>query len=139
MQRLTAMFSDWTRDEIVLILGPVLLSAVLVVLYAAGLRPVAWPALLLVVVLVNLAGDIAYAARTERRVKHGSVPLRNDVVGSRAIAGESFNAAGGSYRGAVVLAGARWRAVSDRPVEAGNPLRVTGRRGLVLEVAPDAS
>lgn len=128
---------DWTWDQVILILGPVLLSVLLVALYAAGVRPVSWPALLVVVVLINFAGDIAFAIRSERKVKRGSVDLRNEVVGSRAIAEEAFTSDGRLYRGTVMLTGERWQAVSEWRVCAGDPLSVVGRHGLVLDVVPE--
>lgn len=131
------MPGGWTWDRIILILGPVLVSGLLIALYAGGLLPLGWPALLIVVVLINLAGDIAFAVTSERSVRRGRASLCNEIVGSRAFAERGFAPAGGVYRGMVGLAGERWQAVSDRRLEAGEALRVTGRRGLVLDVVPD--
>jgi len=128
---------QWLRDQLILVLGPIVLSLVLVGLYATGLLPVTWPELLLLVVTINLAGDVALAVLNERSLKHGRVRLRNDIVGQRALADEAFGGAGGMRQGMVSIAGERWRAVCDSDVAAGEPLRVTGRRGLVLEVAAD--
>lgn len=130
-------FRDWTWDQLLLILGPVLVSVLLVVLYAGGVAPLSWPALLVVVVLINLAGDVAYAVRNERSVKHGRAGLRNDMIGNRVTADGDFYRDGHSYRGMVLFSGERWRAVSDQRIVAGEPLNVTGRRGLVLDVVSD--
>jgi len=137
MTRARTIFGDWSRDQLVLILGPVVLSILLVVLYAGGILRIGWPALLGLVALINLAGDVAFAVKNERSLKRGSANLCNDVVGSRAVAEDSFTRAGQRYEGTVILAGERWRAVSDRQVAAGERLGVTGRRGLVLDVVPD--
>lgn len=139
MNRPRALFGNWTRDQILLILGPVLLSFLLVGLYVGGLLSMSWPALLLVVALINLAGDVAFAVKSERQVRGGRVSLRNDIVGSRVVAEDDFTGGGETFAGRVRLAGERWRSVSDHPVAAGDALRVTGRRGLVLHVARDSS
>lgn len=131
------MFRSWTWGQIVLTLGPVLLSVLLVALYATGERPVGWPALVFVVVFINRAGDSVFALWSGRAMKRGRARLCNDLVGSSATTGESFAGAGRSYRRTVMLAGERWRAASDRRGRAGEPLKVTGRRGLVLDVVPD--
>lgn len=137
MNRFRLIPGDRTCGQILLIVGPVVLSGLLITLYAVGVLPLDWPALLIVVVLINLAGDIAYAVKNERSVRHGRASLCNEIVGSRAIAENGFARDGGSCRGMVVLAGERWQAVSDRRIHAGEPLRVTGRRGLVLDVVPE--
>lgn len=137
MKRLLLPLGDWTWDQYLLILGPIALSILLVALYAGGLLAVGWPTLLVIVALINLAGDIVYAVRNERRVKRGDANLRNDMIGRRAVAEQAFTDAGRSYQGMVTLAGERWRAVSDRRVDAGESLSVTGRRGLVLDVSPE--
>lgn len=139
MNRPGSLFGKWTRDQVLLILGPVLLSVLLVGLNAGGVLSVDWPVLLFVVVLINLAGDVAFAVKSERQVRGGRVSLRNDIVGSRAVAEDDFTGVGRTYEGRVRLAGERWRSVSDHPVAAGDALRVTGRRGLVLHVARDSS
>lgn len=129
---------QWTRDQFVLVLAPIVVSLALAGLYASGLLPVTWPLLLVLVISINLAGDVALAVQNERNLKHGRVRLRNDVVGRPAKADEAFAGAGSTRRGMVSLGGERWRAVCDSDVAAGEPLRVTGRRGLVLEVTADA-
>lgn len=139
MKRSGSLFGNWTRDQVVLILGPILLSLLLVGLYAGGLRPVGWPTLLFVVVLINLAGDVAFAVKSERQVRSGRVSLRNDMVGRRTVAEDDFAGVGGAFEGRVRVAGERWRSVSDHPVAAGDTLRVTGRRGLVLHVVRDST
>lgn len=135
MRRFKLPSSHWTWDQVVLILGPVLLSAVLLVLYAAGLLPVEWPGLLIIVLLVNLAGDLAYALKNERGVKQGRVPLCNDIVGSRATVVADFLRDGAAFTGVVAIGGERWRAVSTHALDEGDPVEVVGRRrGLVLDV-----
>jgi len=42
-----------------------------------------------------------------------------------------------SPEGLVFVKGALWKASAEKPIEAGAPVRVVGRRGLELEVAPD--
>lgn len=128
---------SWTWEQILLILGPVAASIVLIALYAAGNLPLGWPALLILVVGLNLAGDVVFAIRNERKLARGGEALCNDLVGSRAVAEEAFTPSGRRYTGAVTLAGERWYAASDRPVYPEDPLTVTGRRGLVLDVDRD--
>jgi len=123
----------------VLLLGPVVVSVILVALYVAGLLDVDWPVLLIGIVLLNVAGDLAYALRDERRVKQGGAGLRNAITGREAVATQAFTACGGSYQGRVRLAGELWRARSARPLRVGTPVTVTGRRGLVLDVEPVAA
>lgn len=135
--RLPPFPGSWTWEQILLILGPIAASIVLVALYAAGVLPLSWPALLILVVGLNLAGDVLFAIRNERKLAQGGEALCNDVVGSRAVAEEAFTRAGHRYRGTVTLAGERWRAASDRQIYPGDPLTVTGRRGLVLDVDRD--
>jgi len=125
----------WTWDGILLILGPILASLMLVSLYMAGSLPVSWPALLVVIVLINLAGDVVFAVRNERSLARGGANLRNDMVGCRVTAEDRFTPAGGSYRGIVFLSGERWQAACGHRAETGERLAVTGRRGLVLDVA----
>lgn len=137
MNRFARLPRDWSRDRILLIIGPVVLSGLLIAMYAAGVLPLGWPALLMVLVVINLAGDIAYAVKNERSVRHSRASLCNEIVGSRAIAENGFARDGGFCRGMVVLAGERWQAVSNRRIHAGEPLRVKGRRGLVLDVVPE--
>lgn len=136
MKRLKLPLSEWSWDGIVLILGPVLVSVVLVALFTAGLLPFDWPGLLVLVALVNVAGDFVYALKNERSVKLGRVPLRNDVVGRQATVEASF-AGRSPCHGTVILAGERWRAVCNSRVDAGARVRIVGRRGLVLDVEPD--
>jgi len=135
MTRFKPLFTDWTWDQALLILGPVAVSVTLAVLYAAGHLPVDWPALLVMILLVNLAGDIAFALKSERSVRNRCVTLCNDIVGRRGITDDAFLESGRCYEGTVVLAGERWRARSDRSVAARTPVTVVGRRGLVVEVA----
>lgn len=136
MRRRKFPFSDWAGDQVVLILGPVLVSVVLFVLYAVGLLSIGWPALLGVVLLVNLAGDVAYALKNEYSVKHRRVPLCNDLLGRRGAAESEFAVHGGGYKGTVLVSGERWQAASDTRIRAGAGVQVTDRRGLVLVVAP---
>jgi membrane protein implicated in regulation of membrane protease activity len=130
-----SIFADWSRDQFVLILGPVLVSVVLVALYLGGFLPVPWPALLLVVILVNLAGDVAYAMTSERGVMQGRAGLCNDVVGQQVVVETGFSRGGASCQGTVLLGAERWRAVCDRPAASGDTLSVTARRGLTLFVS----
>lgn len=129
-------FSDWSWDQIVLIAGPVLVSLLLAALYLFDLLPIDWPALLVVIALINVAGDVLFALKSEYSVKRGRVRLCNDLVGSDAVAEGEFSGDDRPCQGTVVLAGERWRAVSDRPVHAGAAVTVTGRHGLVLNVIP---
>jgi membrane protein implicated in regulation of membrane protease activity len=119
----------------VLILGPVAVSLALVVLSLAGLLPLEWPAVLLLVVLVNLAGDVAYAIGHERDLKRGRVALHNDIVGRSGVVEAGFEGRRPDS-GWVRIDGARWRAAADAAVSPGNAVVVTGRNGLVLRVAP---
>lgn len=129
------MFADWNRDQLVLILGPILVSALLAALYVLGFLPVPWPALLMAVILINLAGDIAFAMRSERGVRQGRSGLCNEVVGSRVIVETDFSRGNPSCQGTVLLGGERWRAVCHRPAAAGDSLTVRKRRGLTLVVS----
>lgn len=129
------MFTTWTRDQLVLILGPVLVSALLVALYLGGFLPVPWPALLMAVIVINLAGDVAYAMTSERGVRQGRSGLCNDVVGKQVVVETDFSRGDASCQGTVLLGAERWRAVADRPAAAGDALRVTERRGLTLHVS----
>lgn len=134
MIRRLSIFSDWSRDQIVLILAPALASLLLVALYFGGMLAMPWPALLMLVLLINLAGDVVYAIRSERRVREGRTRLCNDPVGQRVVAEADFACGGSTCRGTVLLAGERWRAVCGRRVAGGETLAVTGRRGLTLVV-----
>lgn len=120
----------------VLVLGPMVVSVVLAAFYLSGMLPFEWPGLLLAIAVINLAGDLAYALRDERDVKQGKADLRNRIVGRRAVAEQSFAGKEGSYSGRVTLAGESWAARSVHPVDAGTPVEVSGRHGLVLEVTP---
>jgi len=96
-------FRGLSREQIVLLLGPVAVSVVLAGLYVFGMLPIDWPGLLLAIVLVNLAGDLAYALRDERNVRRGRVSVRNAIVGCRAVAEHSFTRDGRLYRGRVLV------------------------------------
>lgn len=135
MTRPPSKFTDWTRDQLVLILGPVLVSVLLLALYVGGFLPVPWPALLMAVIVINLAGDVAYAMTSERGVRQGRSGLCNDVVGKRVVAESGFSRGDTSCHGTVLLGAERWRAVCARPAAAGDSLRVTERRGLTLLVS----
>lgn len=135
MKRLSRPPRGGFRDQLVLILGPWILSLVLVALYAGGLLTIGWPALLIAVVLVNLAGDVLLALRGERDIRNDSLRLCNDLRGRRVTARAAFQRQGARYRGVVMLAGERWWADSAQAVAAAESLTVTGRHGLVLEVA----
>lgn len=137
MTRFKPPFRNWTWDQVLLILGPVAVSIILVALYAAGHLPIDWPALLIMVLLVNLAGDVAFALKSERSVKHRRVTLCNEMIGRRGVTDGAFLEYGRCYEGIVMLAGERWRARSDRAVAARAPVYVVGRRGLVVEVASE--
>lgn len=130
------VFQDWSRAQVVLLLGPLVVSVVLAVFYVSGMLPFEWPGLLLAIAVVNLAGDLAYALRDEHNVRQGKIELRNAIVGQRAVAEQSFVVEGRSYSGRVTLAGESWEARSVEPVEAGTPVQVAGRHGLVLQVTP---
>ena len=53
------------------------------------------------------------------------------AVGAQGVASSALNPGG-----VVVVGGERWQATAARPVEAGAPVRVTGREGLRLTVEP---
>jgi membrane-bound ClpP family serine protease len=42
-----------------------------------------------------------------------------------------------SPEGLVFVKGALWKASAESPIAAGTPVRVVGRRGLALQVAPE--
>lgn len=132
----SSFFQGWSRAQILLLLGPLAVSAVLVVLYLRGMLPFGWLGLLIAIVLVNVAGDLVYALREQRNVKQGRIRLCNEIVGRRVVAEQSFTGDGHSYRGRVTLAGESWRARSNEPVHAGARVAVADRHGLVLEVVP---
>jgi membrane-bound serine protease (ClpP class) len=81
-------------------------------------------------VTVFLVGSVVKAHRGPR--------LAGDetLVGTEAVARESFSPDGPRFRGMVRVAGELWTAVSPTPVAAGERLTIQGRRGLMLEVQP---
>ena len=91
---------------------------------------------LLLVLSTIVAGGAVVAARTARRVRYGRRPVhspgdhRDRVV--RLDRGDG-------HRGQVKLDGTWWTVEAEAPLVAGQPVRITGRRGLVLlgEPLPD--
>lgn len=130
----SSFFQGWSRAQVVLLLGPLAVSAVLVVFHLHGMLPFGWPGLLIAIVLVNVAGDLVYALREQRSVRQGRIRLCNEIIGRQAVAEQSFTGDGHSYRGRVTLAGESWRARGNEPFHAGARVAVAGRHGLVLEV-----
>ncbi len=56
------------------------------------------------------------------------------LLGQQVIAREAFKPEGEQYRGFVFVHGEWWQAISDKPVAAGQTLRILGREGLQLKV-----
>jgi len=75
--------------------------------------------------LVLVAG---MALRSHRRPV---VSGREEMLGARGYAVTAFDT-----RGTVHVHGEMWQARSDRPLEENQPIRVTGREGLMLKVTP---
>lgn len=82
-----------------------------------------------VVVAAAIAG-LAWRARTFRGRRSPTGP--EGLVGKEGTAIDAIGPDGG----AVMIDGERWQAVSDRPIEAGAPVRVVWLEGLTLEVEP---
>ncbi|MCK9538192.1 NfeD family protein [Dokdonella sp.] len=75
-----------------------------------------------------LAGIVWLALRSQRQPQ---VSGREQMVGSVGVAVGTFD-----RRGMVHIHGERWQAMTDRPVQDGQALRVTGIDGLILRVEP---
>ncbi len=75
-----------------------------------------------------LVGSVVKAMRG--RVQTGS----EAVLGTEAVAREAFAADDGAYQGMVLTRGELWKAVSQKPVTAGDVLEVDQREGLTLFV-----
>ncbi len=75
-----------------------------------------------------LLGVIAMAVRARSRPV---VMGREQIVGAHGSAAEAFDSAG-----AVYVDGERWAAITDTPVQADQPIEVTGMEGLTLRVRP---
>ncbi len=73
-------------------------------------------------------GIVWFAVRAHRRPV---VSGREEMVGARAVAAEDFTG-----EGQIKVHGERWAARCPVPVRRGQPLRVTGIDGLVLDVEP---
>ncbi len=71
---------------------------------------------------------LSMAGRTLRMQR---TPSREELVGTRAVALDSFTG-----KGQVRLHGEIWSAWSEQPVEAGRPVIITGRDGLKLNIKP---
>ncbi len=95
--------------------------------YAISLSLIAALALLSAFFFALVAGMAIRARR--RPVVSGA----EELLHATGIALESFE-----HQGRVQVRGETWQAVTHRPVREGEAIRVTGRRGLVLEIAPGA-
>jgi membrane-bound serine protease (ClpP class) len=78
-----------------------------------------------------IMGIVWFAVRARRQP---IVSGREDMIGATAKAAVDFQG-----RGQVRVHGELWSAESSVPVSTGQPLRVTGMKGLVLTVEPEAS
>ena len=74
------------------------------------------------------------AIANERRAWSHPEELKNEVVGANALVIERFLPAGAQYRGAVMIQGERWKAVSRDSHEVGDNIVVRSRSGLLLHV-----
>lgn len=88
--------------------------------------------------LVSGLMNILLAWNNERRTATGRDRGWNEIIGKPVVAQSRFQHHAGEYKGVVGLGSERWRAVSRSPLSEGQRLAVVGRRGLVLEVAPEA-
>ncbi|MFP4129356.1 MAG: NfeD family protein [Halorhodospira sp.] len=79
--------------------------------------------------LLVFTGVAAMAARAWRRPRLGG---GDELIGAEAVAEAAFD-----ERGHVHYAGERWNAEAERPVQAGQRVRVVGKEGLTLRVEPD--
>ncbi len=80
---------------------------------------------------LTLFGILGLAVRSQRRpVVSGS----EELIGAAGVAAEDFLGAG-----SVRIRGELWSAASAVPLRKGQPIRVRGREGLVLQVVPQSS
>ncbi len=79
--------------------------------------------------LLVFTGVATMAARAWRRPRLGG---GDELIGAEAVAEAAFDG-----RGHVHYAGERWNAEAERPVWAGQRVRVVGKEGLTLRVEPD--
>lgn len=112
-----------------------ILGGVMLVDSPEGFTEISWSVLLpiaaatLVVVSLLMTNVIHTHRRTIQTGGEG-------LIGAAAEAVQDFSSRDGQYAGTVKLHGERWRALSDQPLAAGQPCRVTQREGLSLIVAP---
>ena len=104
--------------------------------YARGLRPTAW---ILGWLLISGLTNLLLAWNNERRQAAGREPVWNETVGRTVSVCRRFEPRAQRYRGTVRLGTEHWQATSRAPLAEGQAAVVTGRRGLVLEVAPARS
>ncbi len=88
----------------------------------------------ILLLFVSVLSDALLAWENERAIAQGKTRQFNDMVGKLAVAETTFSAQGERFGGKVRLGMERWAALSNDPVSAGEKVRTSGRRGLVLEV-----
>ena len=87
-----------------------------------------------VVITISLAASALFLATALLAVRQRRRPVvtgREEMIGAVGAAQESFAASG-----RIMAHGELWTAHSERPVEAGERLRITAIEGLILEVEP---
>lgn len=92
--------------------------------------------ILLIVLLYSGLSDALMAWENERAIAEGKSKLFNEIIGESAVVEESFSAQGRHFQGNVKLGLARWSAHSEKPLRAGEKVRISARRRLLLEVEP---
>jgi membrane-bound serine protease (ClpP class) len=89
-------------------------------------------------VLPIVVGFVAIAALLTRlAVAAQRSPAATGTAGMVGLTGRTLSAVGPGIAGSVAVRGETWRAVADRTIDAGAPIRVTDIRGLTLTVRPE--
>jgi membrane-bound serine protease (ClpP class) len=89
-------------------------------------------------VLPIVVGFVAIAALLARlAVAAQRSPAATGTAGMVGLTGRTLSAVGPGIAGSVAVRGETWRAVADRAIDAGAPIRVTDIRGLTLTVRPE--
>jgi membrane-bound ClpP family serine protease len=88
----------------------------------------------LIILFYSALSDAFLAWENERAIAEGRSKLFNEIVGESAVVETSFSAQGSQFQGKVKLGLARWSANSDRPLLAGEKVRISARQGLLLQV-----
>jgi membrane-bound serine protease (ClpP class) len=89
-------------------------------------------------VLPIVVGFVTIAALLTRlAVAAQRSPAATGTAGMVGLTGRTLSAVGPGIAGSVAVRGETWRAVADRAIDAGAPIRVTDIRGLTLTVRPE--